>query len=78
MRIRTAFAALVLAAAGTLAAGTAAAADATAEGIAYGSPGFLSGNLIQVPIDIQANFCGNSLNLLAAGNPAAFNVCVND
>ncbi|MBQ1090731.1 chaplin [Streptomyces sp. B93] len=52
-------------------------ADAGAQGAAVGSPGFLSGNVVQVPVHIPVNVCGNSLNLVAALNPAFGNVCVN-
>ncbi|MGP3683712.1 chaplin [Streptomyces sp. IBSNAI002] len=54
-----------------------ASADAEAWGIAAGSPGVLSGNLIQVPVDIPINFCGNSINVIGFGNLAADNVCIN-
>ncbi|MCQ9182219.1 chaplin [Streptomyces sp. IBSBF 2953] len=53
-------------------------ADAGANGAAIGSPGVLSGNVIQVPIHIPVNVCGNSINIIAALNPAGGNVCVND
>ncbi|MGW0750830.1 chaplin [Streptomyces sp. NPDC002587] len=52
-----------------------ASADAEAHGIAAGSPGFLSGNLIQFPIHIPINACGNSG--IGTLSPAAGNVCVN-
>ncbi|MFD9407161.1 chaplin [Streptomyces sp. NPDC059989] len=52
-------------------------ADANASGIAAGSPGVLSGNVIQVPIHIPINVCGNSINIIGAINPAAGNTCVN-
>ncbi|MFD4510400.1 chaplin [Streptomyces sp. NPDC058457] len=52
-------------------------ADADAHGAAIGSPGVLSGNVVQVPINIPINICGNSLNLFAALNPAFGNVCLN-
>ncbi|MGW4158748.1 chaplin [Streptomyces sp. NPDC004788] len=52
-------------------------ADADAQGYAVGSPGVLSGNVIQVPIHLQANVCGNSVNLIGALNPAVGNVCIN-
>ncbi|MBT2480113.1 chaplin [Streptomyces sp. ISL-94] len=55
-----------------------AAADATAEGAAIGSPGVLSGNVIQVPIHIPINICGNTVNIVGLLNPAAGNVCIND
>ncbi|MFF5703752.1 chaplin [Streptomyces sp. NPDC012794] len=77
MRIRTAIAATVLAAAGILGAGGSAVADANANGLAVGSPGVLSGNVVQVPIHIPVNACGNSINLIGLVNPAAGNVCVN-
>ncbi|MFI8387851.1 chaplin [Streptomyces sp. NPDC085540] len=54
-----------------------ASADATAEGFAVGSPGVLSGNVVQIPIHIPINLCGNSINVIGALNPAAGNVCVN-
>ncbi|MHA6757011.1 chaplin [Streptacidiphilus sp. PAMC 29251] len=63
--------ALVLAAAGT------SSADSNAYGLAYGSPGVLSGNLIQIPVDVPVNVCGNSLNLVGALNPAFGNHCSN-
>lgn len=77
MRIRTAIAATVLAAAGILGAGGAAVADANAEGVAIGSPGVLSGNVVQVPIHIPINVCGNSINIIGLVNPAAGNTCIN-
>ncbi|MFD8979591.1 chaplin [Streptomyces sp. NPDC059564] len=77
MRIRTAIAATVLAAAGILGAGGAAVADANAEGLAVGSPGILSGNVVQVPIHIPINVCGNTVNIIGLLNPAAANTCIN-
>jgi hypothetical protein len=55
-----------------------AAADATAEGAALHSPGVLSGNLIQIPIHVPINVCGNTINVGGALNPAFGNVCIND
>ena len=52
-------------------------ADATATGGAANSPGFLSGNVIQVPIHIPVNLCGNSINVIALLNPAFGNHCTN-
>ncbi|MCX4755960.1 chaplin [Kitasatospora purpeofusca] len=37
---------------------------AYANGIVANSPGVLSGNQIQIPINIQTNICGNSLSIL--------------
>lgn len=53
-------------------------ADADAHGAAVGSPGVLSGNLIQVPIHIPVNVCGNSVNVIGLLNPAIGNTCIND
>nr|WP_308295702.1 chaplin [Streptomyces sp. ODS25] len=50
-------------------------ADAGAHGAAVGSPGVLSGNLVQAPVDVPVNVCGNSVNVLGAGNAAAGNGC---
>ncbi|MEG8277571.1 chaplin [Streptomyces sp. AHA2] len=57
---------------------TPAMADAGAQGAAVGSPGVLSGNVIQIPVHIPINLCGNTVNIIAALNPAFGNVCVND
>ncbi|MFB8240846.1 chaplin [Kitasatospora purpeofusca] len=37
---------------------------AYANGIVANSPGVLSGNQIQIPINIQTNICGNSISIL--------------
>ncbi|GAA3074413.1 chaplin ChpD [Streptomyces roseofulvus] len=58
-------------------AATPAFADADAHGAAIGSPGVLSGNVIQIPIHVPINACGNSLNLIGALNPAFGNTCIN-
>ncbi|WP_405800488.1 chaplin [Streptomyces sp. NBC_01506] len=49
-----------------------------AEGGAGNSPGVGSGNVIQVPIDIPVNVCGNSVDIVGVLNPAFGNECVND
>ncbi|KJY44324.1 chaplin [Streptomyces sp. A1547] len=71
--------AVVLAAGVLMAAGAAspAMADAVADGKAIGSPGVLSGNAVQVPINIPINLCGNTVNIVALLNPAFGNVCIN-
>ncbi|GGZ64587.1 chaplin [Streptomyces subrutilus] len=56
---------------------SAASADAGAQGLAAGSPGVASGNLIQVPVHIPVNACGNSVNVIGLLNPAFGNTCVN-
>ncbi|MEV7613886.1 chaplin [Streptomyces sp. NPDC089799] len=72
-------AAVVLATAGLAAAGAAgsAVADSGAEGGAYGSPGVASGNVVQVPVHVPVNLCGNTVNVIALLNPAFGNTCVN-
>lgn len=50
---------------------------AHAKGAAVGSPGVISGNLIQVPIHIPVNVCGNTVNVIGALNPAFGNRCIN-
>ncbi|MET9324800.1 chaplin [Streptomyces sp. NPDC003038] len=72
--------AVVLAAGALMAAGAAspAMADATAEAAAVGSPGVLSGNLLQVPVHVPINVCGNTVNVIALLNPTFGNVCIND
>jgi len=55
----------------------AASADSTANGTATNSPGFLSGNLIQIPVHVPINLCGNSVNVIGALNPAFGNSCEN-
>ncbi|MFB7905717.1 chaplin [Kitasatospora sp. NPDC056076] len=78
MRIRTTLAATALAAVAVIAgAGTAAASGATANGVAFGSPGVLSGNQIQIPINLEANVCGNSIGVISILNPAFGNTCIN-
>jgi hypothetical protein len=52
-------------------------ADAGAEGAASNSPGVLSGNVIQVPVHIPVNVCGNTVDVIALLNPTAGNTCSN-
>lgn len=52
-------------------------ADAGASGVAQGSPGIGSGNVIQVPVHVPINICGNTLNVIGVLNPASGNTCVN-
>ncbi|MFF8386751.1 chaplin ChpH [Streptomyces kanasensis] len=53
-------------------------ADAGANGAAVGSPGVISGNVVQVPIHVPVNVCGNTINVIGLLNPAFGNVCIND
>ncbi|MFC5668207.1 chaplin [Kitasatospora misakiensis] len=77
MRIRTALAAGALAVTALLAGGGTAVADSVAEGLAFGSPGVLSGNQIQIPVHIPINICGNSIGVISIANPAFDNTCIN-
>ncbi|GHB80737.1 hypothetical protein GCM10010347_59330 [Streptomyces cirratus] len=52
-------------------------ADAGAQGVAAYSPGVGSGNVIQIPIHIPVNACGNSVSVIGLLNPAFGNTCVN-
>lgn len=54
---------LVLAGAGM------AVADSGAQGAALNSPGVLSGNVVQVPIHIPVNACGNTVSVIGLLNP---------
>ncbi|MFE9835402.1 chaplin [Streptomyces sp. NPDC005551] len=76
MRIRLMTAA-ALATVSVLATAGAAAADSDATGVAVGSPGVLSGNVIQVPVHVPVNLCGNSINVGGLLNPAFGNTCKN-
>ncbi|MFD4787840.1 chaplin [Streptomyces sp. NPDC058459] len=50
---------------------------ATAHSVTQGSPGVLSGNGAQLPVDIPVNACGNSVDVVGALNPAFGNHCEN-
>ncbi|MGW5324914.1 chaplin [Streptomyces sp. NPDC004014] len=53
-------------------------ADSGAEGAAVNSPGVLSGNVVQVPVHVPINVCGNSVDVIGALNPALGARCKND
>lgn len=76
MRIRMTAAAVLAGAALVAGAGTAA-ADSGANGTATNNPGVLSGNVIQVPVDLDLNLCGNTVDVIGLLNPAAANACAN-
>ncbi|MGW2694425.1 chaplin ChpH [Streptomyces sp. NPDC001296] len=63
---------LVLASAGL------AAADAGAQGAAVHSPGVVSGNVIQVPVHVPVNVCGNTISVIGLLNPTFGNTCINN
>jgi hypothetical protein len=52
-------------------------ADSNANGAATDSPGVASGNNVQVPVHVPVNACGNTVNVIAALNPAFGNSCTN-
>ena len=52
-------------------------ADTNANGVAADSPGVLSGNSVQAPVNVPVNVCGNSVDVVAALNPAFGNSCEN-
>ncbi|MFI6286262.1 chaplin ChpH [Streptomyces sp. NPDC051018] len=62
---------LVLAGAGV------AMADSGAQGAAVGSPGVLSGNVLQVPVHVPVNVCGNTVSVIGLLNPTFGNTCIN-
>jgi ChpA-C len=52
-------------------------ADTAATGGAADSPGVLSGNLIQIPVSIPVNVCGNSVSVVGILDSASGNTCSN-
>ncbi|MFF1307620.1 chaplin ChpE [Streptomyces sp. NPDC058307] len=72
-------AAVTMVAGGLVAAGAgmASATDAHADGKAVGSPGVVSGNLIQAPVHVPVNAVGNSVNVIGVLNPAFGNLGLN-
>lgn len=50
---------------------------ATADGAAVGSPGVISGNGVQLPVDLPVNVSGNSVNVVGIGNPVFGNTSTN-
>lgn len=52
-------------------------ADTAATGAAADSPGILSGNLVQIPVSIPVNVCGNSVSVVGVLDSASGNKCSN-
>ncbi|WP_028815225.1 chaplin [Streptomyces flavidovirens] len=77
MRTRIAIAATALALGGALAGAGAATASSGAQGAAVNSPGVVSGNVIQVPVQVPLNACGNTIDIVGLLNPTFGNTCVN-
>ncbi|MEU9361523.1 chaplin family protein [Streptomyces sp. NPDC048301] len=77
-------AAVTMIAGGIIAAGAGAASatghghgGAGAHGQAVGSPGVVSGNLVQVPVSVPVNVVGNTVNVIGLLNPAFGNFGLN-
>ncbi|MER6270673.1 chaplin [Streptomyces sp900105755] len=69
---------LSTAAVAAVAGGAAAAvADSGASSAAAHSPGVLSGNVIEVPIHVPVNVCGDTIDVIGLLNPGFANTCVN-
>ncbi|MFI9803560.1 chaplin [Streptomyces sp. NPDC052301] len=62
---------------GTAASGGVSSGGASAHGGTKDSPGVLSGNGVQLPVDLPVNVSGNSVNVVGIGNPAVGNHSVN-
>jgi hypothetical protein len=51
---------------------------ATADSVTAGkSGGLLSGNVVQAPVNVPLNLCGNNVTVIGSGNDASDNACVN-
>ncbi|MFD3741360.1 chaplin [Streptomyces sp. NPDC058629] len=75
-------AAVTMIAGGLIAAGAGAASatgqsGADAHGVAVGSPGVASGNLVQVPVHVPVHVVGNTVNVIGLLNPAFGNLGLN-
>ncbi|WP_030044192.1 chaplin, partial [Streptomyces resistomycificus] len=57
--------------------GSSALADVDGNGTAKDSPGVLSGNSVQAPVEVPVNVCGNSVDVAAGLNPTFGNSCAN-
>ncbi|MFE5032762.1 chaplin [Streptomyces sp. NPDC056683] len=69
---------LSTAAVAAVAGGAAAAvADSGASSAAAHSPGVLSGNVIEVPIHVPVDVCGDTIDVIGLLNPGFANTCVN-
>ncbi|MCX2971282.1 chaplin [Streptomyces sp. JHD 1] len=65
---------------GIIAAGAGAATasgGAQANGAAVNSPGVGSGNVVQVPVHVPVNVCGDSVSVIGVLNPAFGGFCLN-
>ncbi|MER5859635.1 MULTISPECIES: chaplin [unclassified Streptomyces] len=53
-------------------------ADSGADAAAANSPGVLSGNVVQIPVHVPVNLCGDSVDVIGLLNPALGSGCAND
>lgn len=51
-------------------------ADSWDWGAAIDSPGVVSGNVVQVPVEVPVDVCGNTINVIGVLNPAVGNTCI--
>ncbi|MFI6286263.1 chaplin [Streptomyces sp. NPDC051018] len=63
---------------GTPGSGTQTGGGSHASGSTSHSPGVGSGNVIQAPVDVPVNACGNTVDIVGLLNPAAGNNCGNN
>ncbi|MFF4394870.1 chaplin [Streptomyces sp. NPDC001480] len=61
----------------TASGGASTSGGASARGGTHDSPGVLSGNGVQLPVDLPVNVSGNTVSVVGAGNPAQGNTSVN-
>ncbi|MFD8330567.1 chaplin [Streptomyces lydicus] len=59
-------------------AGVASAHGPQAVGGATHSAGVVSGNVVQVPVHVPVNVCGNTISVVGLLNPSFGNPCVNN
>lgn len=78
MRRVTRFGVIAVAASGAMAVTMPVYADSAADGAAADAPGLISGNTVQLPVDVPVNVCGNTVNVVGLLNPAAGNSCANE
>jgi hypothetical protein len=51
-------------------------ANSDANGVADHSPGVVSGNLVEVPVHVPVNACGDTVDVIGLLNPAFGTTCV--
>ncbi|GAA2720745.1 MULTISPECIES: chaplin [Streptomyces] len=72
-------AAVTLAVGGLALAGAgAASAHGQAQAESKGNPGVASGNVVQVPVKVATNACGNTVSVVGLLNGTHGNLCVNE